>query len=246
MVRRALLLVSVALPTLLGVATASAASLEVTLRPAYGGAGDSSPTIYEPSGRVTLANPDPLYAQTMKPYGGGLNFQGYLGVRVSSWVSVGFMGGWRGSSASGDQTHDGLARSALMAGPYLRIYVPVVPLVEPWLGLGASYVHDLQTWKGPVATTAGSLTVDQTLEHHGVAVPITLGVDYKIVPMVAAGLSFQYAPVFGVGGCYKAEGSGIASTSFCSDESSDRKITASKGYGMWSLGLNLRLTVPPT
>lgn len=235
-----------ALPVVLVASAASAASFEVTLRPAYGGAGDASPTVYEPSGLVKLTDPDALYNQTLKPYGAGLNLQAYLGVRVSSWVSVGFMGGWRSNSATSDQAHDGLARSALMAGPYLRVYVPIVPVIEPWLGLGVSYVHDLQTWKGSIATTGGSRVVDQTLEHHGVAVPITVGADYKILPMLAAGLSFQYAPVFGVGGCYKAEGGGIASTSFCTDEASEKKITASKGYGMWSLGLNLRLTVPPT
>ncbi len=236
-----------ALPVVLVASAADAASFEATLRPAYGGAGDSSPTVYEPSGAVKLADPDPLYNQTYKPYGGGLNLQAYLGVRFSSWVSAGFMGGIRSSSATSDQTHESLSRGAQMAGPYVRVYVPIVPIVEPWLGLGVAYVYDSQKWNGSVATTAGPMKGEYTLEHHGVAVPITLGVDYKIIPVLAAGLSFQYAPVFGVGGCLKISVPGATSgVSECTDAEANRRLTASKGYGMWSLGLNLRLTVPPT
>ncbi len=224
---------------------ALAAALELTLRPGYGSAGDESPTYYSPPTTFALKDPDPLYAQTTKPYGAGLALQAYLGVRVSPWISVGFMGGTRASAATADAAHDGLSRSAWLAGPYVRVYVPIVPIIEPWLSVGASYVADKQTWKGPVPTTAGSIVVDQTLEHHGVAVPITIGADYKIIPMLAAGLSFQLAPVFGAGGCYRIEGSGVAASSFCQDAAADRRITATKGYTMWSVGLNLRLTVPP-
>lgn len=225
-------------------ASASAASLEVTVRPAYGSAGATSPVAYEPAGLLRVNPPGSIWDGSASPYGGGVILQGGLGLRTK-YVSVGIGGGTRSASAeSPDSTQTDVSRSAWFVGPYVRGYIPMVPIVDPWIGLGVQYMADTQKYKGPVATSAGSMTADWTLEHHGVAIPITLGVDYTIAKMFSIGPSFEYAVVFGAGACAKVNAANLASTSFCANESDTKRVTTAKGYGVWSLGLNLRLTVP--
>jgi len=172
--------------------------------------------------------------------------QGGLGLRAGSYVSVGLDGGTRSQSAeSTDPAYSDLSRSAWFVGPYVRGYIPMVPIVDPWIGLGVQYMADTQKYKGPVATTGGTMTADWTLEHHGVAVPIRIGVDYTIAKMFSIGPSFEYALVFPAGGCAKVNAANLASMSLCADENENKRVTKANGYGVWSLGLSLRLTVPP-
>lgn len=235
------LLVSLLLTT----ASASAASLEVNLRPAYGSAGSTSPVAYEPAGLLRVNPPGSIWDGSASPYGSTVILQGGLGLRTK-YVSVGIGGGTRSESADApDSSLTDVSRSAWFVGPYVRGYIPMVPIVDPWIGLGVQYMADTQKYKGPVATGTGSMTADWTLEHHGVAVPITIGVDYTIAKMFSIGPSFEYALVFPAGACAKVNAANLASASFCADESDQKRVTAAKGYGVWSLGLNLRLTVPP-
>lgn len=223
---------------------ASAVSLEVNGRVGYGSAGDDSPVRYEPTG-LLRANPDPIWNGTAKPYGGGLVLQGGLGLRAGQYVSVGLGGGIRGASASSVDGLTDVSRSSWNAGPYVRVYLPFVPIVDPYIGLGVEYVSDTQKYKGPVPTNVGPMVADWTLEHHGVAVPLTLGVDYTIAKIFSIGPSFQYSLVFPAGACTKAKVSTV-SNSYCASEDESKRITAGKGYGVWSLGLSLRVTFPPT
>lgn len=229
-------------------ATASAVGLEVNGRVAYGSAGGESPIAYEPAGFVRLANPGPIFGKTAAPYGGGLLLQGGIGLRTGKFVSVGLGGGIRNASAtSPDPQITDLTRSAWNVGPWVRVYLPFVPIVEPYVGLGVEYVNDRQTYKGPFANPNGGAVagVDHTLEHHGIGVPLTLGVDYTIAKIFSIGPSFQYTLVFPAGGCSKYNAANFASTSSCASDGDSKRFAAAKGYGVWSLGLSLRFTFPP-
>lgn len=225
--------------------TASAVGLEVNGRVGYGSAGDKSPVLYEPSGLLRLPQTDPIYGGTATPYGGGLVLQGGLGLRTGRYVSVGLGGGIRSASASSVDGTSDISRSAWNAGPFVRVYLPFVPIVDPYVGLGVEYVNDTQKYKAPVQTNLGPMTADWTLEHHGVAVPITLGVDYTIAKIFSIGPSFQYSIVFPAGACAKVKVASV-SNSYCASEEENKRITEGKGYGVWSLALSLRVTFPPT
>lgn len=228
-------------------ATASAVGLEVNTRIGYGSAGSESPVVYEPTARASMPGTNSIYNKSAAPYGGGFVFQGGLGFRTGKFVSVGLGAGLRnGSATSPDPMISDLTRSSWNAGPWVRVYLPFVPIVDPYVGLGVEYVNDRQTWKQPVLVSGRTFDVDHTLEHHGIGVPITLGVDYTIAKIFSVGPSFQYALIFPAGGCAKYNASGLASTSYCASDNESKRITAAKGYGVWSLALSLRFTFPPT
>jgi hypothetical protein len=215
--------------------------LEVMLRPAYGSAGGSSPVVYAPQGAALNAGIGDVYGGTASPYGGGFVGDAWLGYRFSRFASIGVSGGYRASSASA--VNDGttnLARSAWGVGPYVRAYAPTLFGFEGWLSVGAEYMHDEQTYDGTVA----NVPVAVSLVHHGVAVPIGVGIDYRFLDVLGVGPSFFYSPVVAVAGCAGAQpqAPGYAGTNYCSNDSGP-KITAANGYGVWSVGLDVRVTV---
>jgi hypothetical protein len=224
--------------------SASAASLEVSARAGYGSAGEGTPTYYEPTGIATLqGGPDAVYSGKTSPYGGGLNLAGGLGVRLGI-VSFGVDGGVRSSSATApDPSITDLSRSAFFVGPYVHAYIPGVPFVDPWVGVGVQYVMDTQKYKAP---TQG-VNADWTLEHHGVALPLTVGVDWSLpTKILSFGPFFTFAPTFNAGGCARVSAPGFAGNDFCTNESKEPlKITKGKGYSSWVVGLNVRFTFPP-
>lgn len=224
-------------------ASASAVGLEANVRLGYGSAGSESPVVYEPRNSA-LADPGPILGKTSAPYGGGFIFQGGIGLRTGKYVSVGLGGGARSSSAeSPSASITDLKRSGWSAGPYVRVYIPMVPVVDPYVGLGVEYVNDRQQWTQPVQTTIGPMPATYALEHHGIGVPLTLGVDYTLAKMFSFGPYFQYELVFPAGGCSTVNANNQASLKDCAAD--NKRFTAVKGYGIWSLGLSLRLTVPP-
>jgi hypothetical protein len=215
--------------------------LELMVRPAYGSAGGGSPVVYAPQGGTLATSAGSVYSGTASPYGGGFVGDAWLGYRFSRFASIGVSGGFRSSSASA--VNDGttnLARSAWGAGPYVRGYAPTLFGFEGWLSVGAEYMHDEQTYDG----TVSNVPVAFSLVHHGVAVPIGVGIDYRFLNVLGIGPSFFYAPVFAVAGCAGAQPqvAGYVGTNYCSNDSGP-KITAANGYGVWSVGLDVRLTV---
>lgn len=218
--------------------------LELMLRPGYGAAGDVSPVQYDPKPLVVFANPPgtgDVYAGTAKPYGGGFAGDVSVGYRFLPFMSAGIYAELRSSSAESvnDGTSD-LSRSGWGSGMYVRGYFPMVhPSLDPWVSVGVGYAQDTQTYK-----RAG---IDWELKHHGVAVPLGLGIDYRVAPMFAIGPSFRYAFVSGAGGCLKlsttVSGLGSASNKQCTDADEFRRITKAESYGAWSVGLDLRLTL---
>ncbi len=212
---------------------------EIMIRPGYGSAGSGSPVGLE-SNVVAPAGSPKLLTGEASPYGGGLVFDGYVGARVAEYISVGLGAGFRNSSASAIPDGDGLKRSAFTVAPYVRAYFPMVPVVDLWVQAGVGYTFDSQKYNGTVPTTAGNLPGTWTLEHRGVALPLGFGVDYPILPMIAMGPSFFYTPVFSAGGCFIPSVNGVEAKQ-CTD--ANPKIAKTSNYGVWSIGLDLRLTL---
>ncbi len=222
------------------VAASAHAGPEADVRIAWGSASKESPTFFElPPGVIDRTDPsvnDAIwrYRTSAEPYGGGLIAQLSFGFRFIPFLSAGFSGGYRKSSATApDDTYKDLERVALEVGPYLRGYIPLVPFLDPWVSLGVEYMNDTQKY-----SRSG---IDHTITHHGVAMPATIGIDYVAIPLLKIGPSFQYTTVFPAGGCYKSAVSGSGATSQCTD--SNPQLTHIKGYGVWSIGLSVRVGI---
>jgi len=210
--------------------------LEVVLRPGYGSAGDTSPTRYE-------ANPNnPMQASTIwdgtaKPYGGGFVLDGAVGYRPLSFVSVGLTGGWRTSAVSSSANEPtGVSRSAWQVGFYGRGYLPVTGALnafDPWASVGVNYVYDKQTYDQSLTVPTGTVSLRTTGSG-------SLGRRNRLphLALFCRGPSFQYEIVTGMGGCMIPPG---GESHQCSDADSSIRVTAAKNYGVWSIGLGLRL-----
>jgi hypothetical protein len=60
---------------------------------------------------------------------------------------------------------------------------------------------------------------------------------------LAVGPSFQYEIVVPVVGCMTTSPNQAVGVSLCSDADSRVRVTAAKNYGVWSVGLSLRLAL---
>lgn len=221
---------------------------ELSIRPGYGSASASSPVTYEAAPLAYHPDPGALYSGSAAPYGAGFAGQAAAGYRFLPIMSAGAYAETRSSSVDAlDDGSSDVSRSAFGLGIYGRGYAPMLLRdFDPYLELGVGYVKDTQSYRRNVATTVGAIPGDWRLTHHGVAVPVTLGVSYRVLPMLALGPSVRYAYVFGAGACLKESVStplGGVSSSNCSDASSAQRVTRADSYGVWSAGLDLRLTL---
>ena len=105
----------------------------------------------------------------------------------------------------------------------------------------------MQTYRTDMPVGGATFNAKWTLEHHGVAVPLTFGVDYTIAKILSIGPSFQYGLVFPAGGCAKLsfDQPNVIGNSFCANEAENKRVTKADGYSYWSLGLQVRVTFPP-
>jgi hypothetical protein len=232
--------------------TSAAVGLEVALAPGYGSAGAKSPVLYKPTGLVQMApgTVSSIWDGSAQPYRAGIVLEGAIGYRPLPFLSFGLTGGWRQSQVSSADVQGPLSnigRSGLEAGLYARGYLPLVGRLvglDPWFSLGISYVYDKQTYDQVVTVNGlGDVSMPFSLTHHGVGIPLTIGVDYRVLPILAIGPSFRYEPVVGVAGCVSTNPtqSNLIGTSYCSTADSRQRVTAAESYGVWSLGLELRL-----
>jgi hypothetical protein len=219
---------------------------ELMVQPGYGSAGQSSPIVYRTAPLVALtAPPGDVFSGDGAPYGSGFSGQASAGYRMLPFLSAGLYGELRNQSA--DAPNDGteeLSRSAWGLGTYLRAYLPVHARFDPWASVGVGYVRDQQSYRR--SFVAGQPAVDVALTHHGVAVPLAIGVDYRLLPELAVGPSFRYAPVLAAGGCFELTASspfGAVGNKHCSDAQDNQRIVEAKSYGAWSAGLDLRMTL---
>ncbi len=218
------------------------------MRGAYGSAGDSSPVGLK---SAAAANNNAATGAAFK-YTGGLMASAQIGVRFDKFVSGGLYGtlGRSGTEipASAAPTNRDLTRSSWGAGLYVRAYplarVPGLSKhLDPWVSVGVGYLSDNQTYTLSTATTAGT-DIDATVRvnHHGVAVPLSLGVDYRALPSLSVGPYVEYSIVNGVAGCTALSAPGVTGSSMCSNTAPGDQILDAKNYGVFSGGLNLKFT----
>jgi len=74
-------------------------------------------------------------------------------------------------------------------------------------------------------------------------VPLGIGVDYRVLPVLSVGPSFEYAIAAGVVGCAKQAASGFSSSTFCSNEDPGKQAIKANTYAVWSAGIDLKLTI---
>jgi hypothetical protein len=225
--------------------------LELMLRPGFGGAPAGSPVRYVPAKNVTLQDAGSLVSGTASPWSAGFVGQASLGYRFHPVVSAGLRAGMR--NASGENLADGstnLARKSWDAGFYARGYpLAMSPSIrkhiDPWFGVGIGYMRDTQTFNRSVATPAGQMPADFSIDHHAVAVPLSIGVDYRVLPQVSIGPSFEYTIASAVAGCLKAvpKGPNAIENSYCSNEGIGKSFIKAETYGVWTAGLDLRATL---
>ncbi len=230
-------------------ASADQRGLELMVRAAYGTAPADSPVRYAPLTVVVPKVDVNLANGADQPYGGGFVGTAFIGYRFASFMSFGVRGGYRASSA--DKVSDGstnVAREAWEAGFYLRGYplatVPKVSkYIDPWISVGAIYNRDVQTFdKSVTASNGAQVAANWTLDHHAVAIPIGIGVDYRVHPMLSVGPSVEYAIAVPVAGCVAVSAAGTTGAKYCSGDPPGDQFMKANGYGVWSVGLQVRAT----
>jgi opacity protein-like surface antigen len=224
--------------------------LELMVRPAVGSGGATSPVRVDAGPDVSLSVDPGLLLAGAAPYGVGFVGQAFLGYRFHPVISLGLRGGLRRSAA--EEPADGsadLQRSSWDAGFYLRGYALALHdrlrrHLDPWVSAGIGYMRDMQRFERPVATSGGgSVAADWTLDHHAIAVPLALGVDYRVLSMLSLGPSFEYMLAFGKAACVEVGASGYESREYCTTSSPGEQFLEARGYGVWSIGLDVRLTL---
>ncbi len=223
--------------------------LELMVRPGIGASSAGSPLVFTPSNRVVFRDPGGIFDGTASPYSAGFTGDAFVGGRFARWGSVGLRGGLRTFSAKApaDGT-EALSRTSWNAGLYARAYLEplthkLVPNLDPWVSVGVAYSRDVQSYRRPVPTTVGAIVTDWTLDHHSVAVPLGVGVDYRIWSRVAVGPSFEYTPVFGLAGCTTIGGGNLSTATVCSTETNGVKVSEARNYGAWTAALDVRVTL---
>lgn len=207
---------------------------ELMLRPGFGGAQSDSPLRIAPGGHAGWSG-SLLYGTA--PYGPGLVANASAGYRFHPLFSAGLRLGIRqASNTSIDDAHR-LNRSAFDVGAYFRAYPlaktpSIAGYVDPWISVGVGYTRDNQ------AIDQGIFQV--ALDHFAVGVPIGIGLDYRVLPNLSVGPSFEYALALGGSGCVTTLTNGVQTAQQCTSDSSS--MLQANAYGVWSTGLDLRLT----
>jgi hypothetical protein len=224
--------------------------LELMLRPAVGSGGATSPVRYAPQPGVTLSVDPGALLEGDSPYGVGFVGQAFLGYRFHPVISAGLRGGLRSSSADDlDDDSKEVARKAWDAGFYLRGYAlawheGLRRHLDPWLAVGITYMRDTQTFVRPVPTSLGSsVPADWKLDHHAIAVPLSVGIDYRVLSMLSLGPSFEYTIATGKAACVEVAASGFVTNEYCTDKSPGKEFLEARTYGVWSVGLDVKLTL---
>jgi hypothetical protein len=222
---------------------------ELMLRPSFGGAPSDSPVRFEPDGTVGVQGDPGALLKGAAPWGSGFVGQALVGYRFIPQLSAGLRGGIR--TASGSNLDDGsqnLSRTGWDAGLYVRGYPlagmeSVSRYVDPWIGTGVTYMHDSQSFQHPTPTSAGgSVNADISIEHHAVAIPIAIGVDYRVARFLSLGPSFEYTIASAVAGCVSTSASGFAGSTYCSNTEPGSHFVKANGYGVWTAGLDAKVT----
>lgn len=229
--------------------TAGLKGVELMLRPSVGGAPSDSPVRFEPDSSVRVTGDPGALMKGAAPWGAGFVGQAMVGYRFLPQLSAGLRAGLRVASGSdlSDGSHD-LSRIGWDAGLYVRGYPlagveSVSRYIDPWLGTGVTYMRDTQSFQRPLPTSTGAtVNGDVSLDHHAVAIPIAIGVDYRVTRFLSLGPSFEYTIASAVAACANTSASGFASTEYCSSSDPGKHFVKASSYGVWTAGLDAKVT----
>ncbi len=221
--------------------------LELMVRPTLGGAGGGSLVHTGPN---VAGNPSKIFDGSASPYGASYGVGAELGFRFHPLVSGGLRGDLSKVSATApnDGTTD-LSRGRQSAGFYTRAYPlalneSIRKYIDPWFATGIVYMHDTQDFHMPAATNIGT-KVDSTvkLEHHGVGIPLAIGVDYRVTRFLSIGPSIEYTLLVPIAGCATQSAAGFQGNEVCSGGSgAASKAVIADATGAWTAGLDIRFT----
>jgi hypothetical protein len=229
--------------------TAGLKGFELMVRPSFGGAPSDSPVRLEPDAGVQVQGDPGQLLKGASPWGPGFVGQALVGYRFLPFLSAGLRGGIRTSSASnvGDGSQN-LSRTGWDAGIYVRAYplagvTSVSKYIDPWFGTGVTYMRDTQSFQRSIPAGNGSnVNADIELDHHAIAVPLALGIDYRVTSFLSLGPSFEYTLANAAAACVKTSAPGFAASSVCSNEAPGSSYIKAKSYGLWTAGLDAKVT----
>jgi hypothetical protein len=229
--------------------TSGLKGFELMLRPSFGGAPSDSPVRFQPGGGVQVQGDPGALLQGASPWGPGFVGQATVGYRFLPQLSAGLRGGIR--TASGSNLTDGsqnLSRTGWNAGFYVRAY-PLAGVesiskhIDPWIGTGIEYMRDTQSFQRNLPTSAGgTVAADVSLDHHAIAIPMAIGVDYRVTRFFSLGPSFEYTLANANTGCAKTTAAGFQPTTYCSNEAPGSNFIKAQSYGVWTAGLDAKVT----
>jgi hypothetical protein len=237
--------------------------LEVQLRGFVAYAGGESPvqapSLY--SGKLggnptgTILNPGSCPAgQICTPYGIDPFAPGVaLGWRFKPWMSVGAYFSYLTYNAqNGTDTGDApdgtsqLARSQWVLGAYLRYYFSWLSRkLQPWVEAGVGFSTDQASYQRPSgqAMNGQPETGFYNLSEEGLAIPLSVGLDWRLAPIFSVGPMFNYTPVFGRYGCVDVEFDvqySQPSKNMCGGPAIQSNV-----YGILSAGITAKVTLGP-
>ncbi len=191
---------------------------------AYGGGGSpvEAPNVYgrgfaslNPAG--TILNPAGAKAanQSFTPYSyDPFGFAFSAGYRPATAWSVGAFFSYANYGSNADpSTGDfpdgtgGLERVRWTLGGYARYYLTWwSSRLHPWVLAGVGYVDDSASYAHPgppLPNGAGPDNGNYLIHYHGLAIPLSLGLDWRLAPGFAVGPVVTYEGAFPLGGCVR-------------------------------------------
>jgi len=229
--------------------TSGLKGFELLLRPSFGGAPSDSPVRFQPSGGAQVQGDPGALLQGASPWSPGFVGQAAVGYRFLPFLSAGLRAGIR--TSSGTNLSDGsqnLSRTSWDAGFYVRAYPlagveSISKYIDPWVGTGIEYMRDTQSFQRNLPTsTGGSVLGDVSLDHHAIAIPMAIGVDYRVTRFLSLGPSFEYTLANANAACAKTSAPGFSGSTYCSNEAPGSSFIKAQSYGVWTAGLDAKLT----
>jgi len=225
---------------------APAGEFELGTSMGYGG-GARDPAFVEGNGRflgtsaaVTFFQRVPMAAGLGATFDGGPVARLFGGYRfLEGLVSIGVSGRARVTTAEHVRGVDYDPRVGLALGPYLRVYPLRTRTFEAWASIGLEYAVERLTYRRPQDD-------EIHLTHHGLGIPLSIGIDYRASPAVAIGPTFQLTHVHPLSACY--DGPPLTNLDPNLGTSLDEGCTKgwsieAQPYTTWSVSLGARFTL---
>jgi hypothetical protein len=214
-----------------------------------------APSLYPPIGGDATGD---ILEGKESPYGWDVGVRASAGYRFLPFLSAGaFFDAASFQALDGTDTGDyrdttsQLQRAVWQLGAYVRYYlVGLHPKLQPWAQLGVGYSTDTASYtRAAIQGGSGAVTQDYYLSHHGLVVPLTAGLDWRLAPVFSVGPEIGYLRVIGLSACVDSElqtdsshpgPPGLGSVSTCSSPPVE-----ANGYGIFFAGLFAKVTFGP-